>query len=993
MFVNNSNNYIKNKSKNTKISRETTHSKKIISLGPLILKLTLHLVDKDLKKFSLSAINSILDLKPILKSSDYLNNVYLSSSNKVFSSLLFLNKASKTKSYIEFFAFAEPTFSKEESFLKDALSRTLEKNFIFISYMNLKDSYNDGKENDNYIDNENSSHTNMDYSNNKYNVNNYNNDSQYLDFINENINIDLEIKLNGESHRIFNIGKNNNNNSNIKDLTENDKFKSSSNELDTETREELKDSIDLNEYNKSNKNNNRNKAKSTQVISLYRSINCEYTAFDYIIIDVNYFLINETSNKDNNRFAFNLTTLLEYLVYVNSSNPRLTKLLFYPDSIQNQSLSINNFLQFFELLRLTDTIVMNKQEAVFLFSILSIETNLLIQLSNYNNSISNNTNANNNSNSNSNKASSTNIQKNDNSNNNINNTDNYSNTDLNMSFIGLDPGRKHSRSTKSVKNMYSNSINNNIHKGPPPTISYDNNINSSNSYFNNQTTLLKSKNKQELIFLFMNALSLSHRTFNTQPITGIFIDNFNSTILLHIQDNSLSFIQDIPFNILPKRSVALIKQYEEYSNVALENKTLLQSVFVGALLSRYIQEKTLDICFYSGTQLMIRVFEILKIGLDLPIDESFYSVNIKKEMIKKIIENDNRKNLEENFTLDCMNRQSSILKPYDPLVDTNLSSFFTNDVIRKHLIKIGVIDNNNGLVKNSLTQSYHYTNKNNNEGGYYYKVNNDSNDRNVEIRSKSPIIPYTNKSKIDNYSNKISNTNVINVIEAEDSTLKERKEIISKNNKSSEISDLPKINDSSSNNNKNNQTNSITNNHLSSFNHHINNINNENNKKVNNSKSLVKFKLDFSSPNLNNTNNTNTKSNHNHSNINFANNTLLNSNTINTIKKNIRYNLINNANIINNIYNNNFNSSRKGSPLNKRRIKNDVFGNNEVINSKVNIKFPKINNNKLNEQGHNCMLNVIASYSMGKNRNHQKQIQQQDSNFIKNLYMSSAYNK
>ena len=82
--------------------------------------------------------------------------------------------------------------------------------------------------------------------------------------------------------------------------------------------------------------------------------------------------------------------------------------------------------------------------------------------------------------------------------------------------------------------------------------------------------------------------------------------------------------------------------------------------------------------------------DIFKLGLDFPIDSEFYFIDTKKSM--NITFNERLTKQEKGFILDCTNLNRSKLNHYNPLFDTNLSSFFSSQIVRKHLNEQGFIN-------------------------------------------------------------------------------------------------------------------------------------------------------------------------------------------------------------------------------------------------------------------------------------------------------------
>ena len=114
--------------------------KKICSLGILDINLNLILSQKEanLFHFNLSNYNSIEDFKSFFDQKtnqfyfDVLDHFSLSSDNNLINILLFINRAYKNKSFIEFIMPNQLDFSGNTSFFQNLTKYILHKNYFFI---------------------------------------------------------------------------------------------------------------------------------------------------------------------------------------------------------------------------------------------------------------------------------------------------------------------------------------------------------------------------------------------------------------------------------------------------------------------------------------------------------------------------------------------------------------------------------------------------------------------------------------------------------------------------------------------------------------------------------------------------------------------------------------------------------------------------------------------------------------------------------------------
>lgn len=122
--------------------------KKLCSIGILDIDLNLILY-KSLAKtnnFDINNYNKVQDLKNIFyekknneNTIDYFNYIFLSSDNNLINTLLFINRAYKTKTFIEFIMPNQLDFSETTKFVRNLLKDVCNRNYLFIIENRLLD--------------------------------------------------------------------------------------------------------------------------------------------------------------------------------------------------------------------------------------------------------------------------------------------------------------------------------------------------------------------------------------------------------------------------------------------------------------------------------------------------------------------------------------------------------------------------------------------------------------------------------------------------------------------------------------------------------------------------------------------------------------------------------------------------------------------------------------------------------------------------------------
>ena len=184
------------------------NAKKLCSLGILDININLTLTKTESEKynFDIDNYNEVSDLKNLFypeedsetntnNDIDYFNHIFLSSDNNLINTLLYINRAYKSKTFIEFIMPNKLDFSENTKFIHNLLIDICNRNYLFIIENRLIDISSNIKFNINIIDDE-----------TKENI-------QHKTFDLFEIN-DLEIKINNEEliddseNKIFNLDYN-----------------------------------------------------------------------------------------------------------------------------------------------------------------------------------------------------------------------------------------------------------------------------------------------------------------------------------------------------------------------------------------------------------------------------------------------------------------------------------------------------------------------------------------------------------------------------------------------------------------------------------------------------------------------------------------------------------------------------------------------------------------------------------------------------------------
>ena len=604
---------MKNKSNNN-ISKSCNSSSKkpltkIVAIGNLDLIFSLELSECDMMYYNLdnNTFDKLEGLSFLSDKQELWDKISISSHSQLILMLLYINKISKVKTFIEFSSLAGIVYNDNENFLRPILTYATEHNFLFINENNILPS-------------------------NKTNI-------------------------------LFNIKKGN-------EIIKTFKICNQSNESITES--------------------SKNKSSDH---TMYDRLNCEYSQFNFLFIDLNDFI-------NFSEYNISLSDVLNLLSTIDRNNKDLTFIVYFPYILSQMStIDIDSLNQLSEILSYSDIIVFDRKEAAAFFNIVS---------------------------------------------------NNVQNTSLNF---------RSKIQFKNIEHCFKNIEFRRISK-----------------LTKNKVNQFRNGNRIGIILDEFLSISIIEVDSN--------ISLFNNTIQTYYKastTNSNSNTTEYKINILSRTTQSNKKLNEEYKRLIDVNYIFLKSVFYGGFFSKLLMHNSggYELPFLIACEISKRCLDIFKLGLDFPLDPEFYYINIKKSSLIDFKEKQN--NNEKNFVLDCTNVLNSKLLEYNPLFDNSLSSFFSSNVVRKHLNKQGFINTKGFLlldVNNSLNNKSKSTLKYNKKPHLIVDRNGEKNfyssrDKNImlAVKENSMKTNYENVEKILRYKYKKLNDPEINKIEKLATTL------------------------------------------------------------------------------------------------------------------------------------------------------------------------------------------------------------------------------
>lgn len=219
--------------------------------------------------------------------------------------------------------------------------------------------------------------------------------------------------------------------------------------------------------------------------------------------------------------------------------------------------------------------------------------------------------------------------------------------------------------------------------------------------------------KKKMFDFFINDI-IRKSSFAYKKKICIFLDSFQKVSLVEIPLNAEESIFEYDCVLHPKVNHSNIKQVNEYKNEISKNKQMYCGIFTGSLIGRLIQaglsSNNFYVAFLVGVEETKKLLEIFKNNYDPPTKNEFYHVKIPNNLQDNYSKIQNIKKRENKFVLDCVNKKTSSIEKYNPLLDRHMHSFFSSEIVRKELKNKGLIDDE-GYIMNDpyykmISQSY-----------------------------------------------------------------------------------------------------------------------------------------------------------------------------------------------------------------------------------------------------------------------------------------------
>ena len=124
----------KNKSGSSSASSEPVY--RVLGMGNIDLTYTLNLSEEDVAKYKidLDKVNSLEDIGFLEDAKNLWVKIFISSNNPTLSTLIYLNRASDNKVFVEYLCYKLPCYDEKEKPFGEMFTSVNEINFLFINH-------------------------------------------------------------------------------------------------------------------------------------------------------------------------------------------------------------------------------------------------------------------------------------------------------------------------------------------------------------------------------------------------------------------------------------------------------------------------------------------------------------------------------------------------------------------------------------------------------------------------------------------------------------------------------------------------------------------------------------------------------------------------------------------------------------------------------------------------------------------------------------------
>ena len=224
----------------------------------------------------------------------------------------------------------------------------------------------------------------------------------------------------------------------------------------------------------------------------------------------------------------------------------------------------------------------------------------------------------------------------------------------------------------------------------------------------------KSNTFNYLYELFYSSNNKHHFPYINDKL-GIYLDDFKKVYIVEYKPTNLKpILTEYDLNIYPKTNVHNLKEIERIKEIFYTKYITFNNIIYGCILRTILDDiaKGRDnyyLFYYYIHVSVIKYLSLIKNGLNIPLNKSFYLVAIKKNELLKIRKAENIKKKEKGFNMNYLHinykeKENSLMTPIDNKLQTldwskSKNSFNENNKYRTIYNDINNMTNNQRFPK------------------------------------------------------------------------------------------------------------------------------------------------------------------------------------------------------------------------------------------------------------------------------------------------------
>lgn len=210
----------------------------------------------------------------------------------------------------------------------------------------------------------------------------------------------------------------------------------------------------------------------------------------------------------------------------------------------------------------------------------------------------------------------------------------------------------------------------------------------------------QSINKQKLHDYFISGIASGTKKEVDGDKYGFFLEDCAKYYVIHANKKKAKK-NEFDCQLFPKINHNNINLIEEYKNIIKKNVNNYVSIFITFIISGVastgaVSNEVIIGAFLNALELVKRKVECEKNKINLT-EKDLMKFKLSEKNLADRIKELNLGNQEDDFVLDCTNKEKSELKEYVPLYDYHLVYYFRSDLNQKELKKKGFI-NDKGFI-------------------------------------------------------------------------------------------------------------------------------------------------------------------------------------------------------------------------------------------------------------------------------------------------------